>query len=147
MAPSRNSQKEKNNDSSDDGQLDSQQSHLEMLMTAREMVDANKKRRAVKRKAIEEEHINQVKDVSAGVNALFEARKSKVHKAQKQQWARLDALNKRRTAIEAQILASMKTIELHSANIISEMTAMFDGRVEDLKQEGNNLDGTTLVNN
>jgi len=29
----------------------------------------------------------------------------------------------------------MKSIEQHTANVISEMTAMLDGRVEDLKDE------------
>jgi len=44
-------------------------------------------------------------------------------------------LNKKRAGIEAQILASMKSIEQHTANVIREMNAMLDGRVEDLKEE------------
>ena len=55
-------------------------------------------------------------------------------KYQKEQWIRLDNLNKKRAGIEAQILASMKSIEQHTANLISEMTAMLDGRIGDLKE-------------
>ena len=56
-------------------------------------------------------------------------------KYQKAQWDRLDALNKKRSSLEAFILASMRSIEQHSANISSEMGAMFGGRIEDI-QEG-----------
>jgi len=56
-------------------------------------------------------------------------------KAQKEQWVRLDNLNQRRVGIETQILSSMKSIEQRTANVSSEMTAMLDGRLEDLQEQ------------
>jgi hypothetical protein len=53
-------------------------------------------------------------------------------KIQKAQWNRLNALNKKREALETQIVASMKSMEQHSANISNELSAMFVGRKEDL---------------
>jgi len=50
------------------------------------------------------------------------------------QWDRLVALNKRREAIETQINAGMKAIEVHTTNISSELTAMYDGRIEELTE-------------
>jgi hypothetical protein len=56
-------------------------------------------------------------------------------KIQKAQWDRLDALNRKRSALESLILASMRSIEQHTINICSELSAMFEGRIEEL-QEG-----------
>jgi succinylglutamate desuccinylase len=56
-------------------------------------------------------------------------------KSQKTHWDRLDALNKKRSSLELFILASMRSIEQHSANISNEMDAMFGGRIDDI-QEG-----------
>jgi hypothetical protein len=55
-------------------------------------------------------------------------------KSQKAQWDRLDTLNKKRSSLEALILASMRSIEQHSANISNEMAAMFGGRIEDIQE-------------
>lgn len=55
-------------------------------------------------------------------------------KLQKAQWDRLDALNKKRSSLEALILTSMKSIEQHSANISNEMGAMFGGRIEEIQE-------------
>jgi hypothetical protein len=55
-------------------------------------------------------------------------------KCQKGQWDRLDALNKKRSSLEALILASMRSIEQHSVNISNEMGAMFCGRIEDIQE-------------
>ena len=54
-------------------------------------------------------------------------------KLQNAQWARLDALNKKREAIEAQILSSMKAIELQTINISSELAATYGGRIEEIE--------------
>lgn len=47
---------------------------------------------------------------------------------------RLDVLNKRKSAIEEQIIARMKSIELLKSNFSGEMTAMLAGRLIDLKE-------------
>lgn len=100
MAPiqSRKGQGQTKADASDDENLpDSQQTSLDMLITAREMVEAvytisfrnlssipnimtfqNKKRRNRKRKTMEEEQGKRVKTVTAKINILFEARKARV---------------------------------------------------------------------
>ncbi|KAH8602928.1 hypothetical protein B0O99DRAFT_604707 [Bisporella sp. PMI_857] len=134
---------------SDEEEPDSQESSLQMLETAREMVEASKKKRDLKRASIEDDQRKRVKEMAKRVNVLFDARKSKVIKAQNAQWARLEALNKKRIVLETQILASMSSIEQHTANIITEMDAMLQGRIEDTQgglhvQGDSTLEGTTL---
>ncbi len=47
-------------------------------------------------------------------------------------FVRLAAMNKKRRDIEAAILASMRSLEVHTQNIASEMQAMFTGRIEEI---------------
>lgn len=54
-------------------------------------------------------------------------------KLQVSQWEKLDALNKRRMRLESLILASMKSLERHTMNIASELSAMFEGRIEEIR--------------
>ncbi len=53
-------------------------------------------------------------------------------KSQKALWQRLNDLNKRRQTLEGQILASMKSIEIHTTNMTGEMAAVFKGRMEEI---------------
>jgi len=110
------------------------QPEMDMLRKARGMMASSKKRREAKRKAIEIEHEKRIKDVRARVDVLFETRKNRVHKAQKVQFKRLDALYRKRQGIESHILSSMRSIELHHLNISSEITAMIDGRLEEIAE-------------
>jgi hypothetical protein len=55
-------------------------------------------------------------------------------KSQKTLWDRLDVLNKKRQSLETAILTSMKTVEVHTSNITSELNAMFDGRIDELEE-------------
>lgn len=55
-------------------------------------------------------------------------------KSQKALWDRLDILNKKREGLELAILKSMKTVEINTSNIISELNAMFDGRIDELEE-------------
>jgi hypothetical protein len=49
-------------------------------------------------------------------------------------WDRIDTLNKKRQNLEQLILASMKTVEIHTTNLCSEMNAMLEGRIEEVEQ-------------
>lgn len=55
-------------------------------------------------------------------------------KSQKALWDRLDVLNRKRQSLENAILTSMKTVEIHTSNITSELNAMFDGRIDELEE-------------
>lgn len=67
--------------------------------------------------------------------AAFEHRlKPSRTKSQKVLWDRLDVLNRKRETLELAILKSMKTVEINTSNIISEMNAMFDGRIDELEE-------------
>jgi len=57
-------------------------------------------------------------------------------KSRNEVFARLAAMHKKRRDIEAAILSSMRTIEIHSSNISSELNAMFSGRVEEIRDPG-----------
>jgi len=104
------------------------------MKTAQNMMNASKKRRAAKRKAIETEHSRNVKDIEVRVDKLFEKRKSRVMEMQRKQWDKLYVLNKKRQSLEEQILSSMKNIERHTLNMTIEMKAMFEGRLEDIRE-------------
>ncbi len=56
-------------------------------------------------------------------------------KAQKVLCGRLDALNKKRQNLERAILTSMKTIQIHTMNISSEISATFEGRMEEIESQ------------
>lgn len=109
----------------------SQDTNLEFLKNARELMAAAKKKRESKRKSVQDEHVKRTKEVAQKINVLFDTRKNRVAKMQRSQWDRLGALNKKRMSLEAQIIVSMKSIEQHTANICSELSAMLDGRKED----------------
>lgn len=117
----------------ENSQQSSQEADMQVLKAARNVVSTMKNRRESKRKAIEGDLKKRVADISAKLDAHFESRKNRVTKLQNAQWARLDALNKKREAIEAQILNSMKAIELQTTNISSELAATYDGRVEEIE--------------
>lgn len=56
-------------------------------------------------------------------------------KTQKAQWARLEDLNKRRVALEKQILTAMESVEFHTGNIIKEINVILEGRILELQLE------------
>jgi len=115
---------------------ESSQENLEFLNSAREAMAAAKKHREAKRKAVQEEHVKRTKDIKEKMHVLFDTRKNRVTKIQKAQWDRLYALNKKRLSLEGQILASMKSIEEHTANICTNLSAVLEGRkAETLEQD------------
>ncbi|KAE9381291.1 hypothetical protein N431DRAFT_3459 [Stipitochalara longipes BDJ] len=113
-------------------QQSSQEADMNVLKAARSVVSTIKNRRESKRKIIEGDLKKRCADINAKLDAHFEARKSRVAKLQKAQWERLDALNKRREAIEAQINSSMRAIEVQTIHISSELGATYDGRNEEI---------------
>jgi len=120
-------------ESEDENSQQSSQEDMNVLKAARNVVSTIKKRRETKRKVIEAECKKRVADINAKLDAHFEARKSRITKLQKAQWDRLEALNKKRESIESQILTSMRTIEVHTMNISSELEATFSGRLEEIE--------------
>ena len=54
-------------------------------------------------------------------------------KIQRAEWEKLETLNKRRTELESRILSTMRSMERHTMNICSELSAMFEGRIEEIK--------------
>lgn len=106
---------------------------MHVLNAARDVVSTFKTRRESKRKVIEEELKKRVADTNAKLCDHFESRKGKVTKLQKAQWDRLDVLNKKREAIEAQINSSMRAVEIQTMNMNSELHATFSGRIEELQ--------------
>jgi ribosomal protein S4 len=54
-------------------------------------------------------------------------------KSRKELWKRLNELNKRREVVEAQIIASMKTVELETNVIRHEISAVLEGRIQDIE--------------
>jgi len=144
MAP-RQSRKTRADTSEAASDVETQQSSMDTMeadwmKTAQDMIASSRRRREAKRAAIEGEHAKRIKDAKAQIDTLFENRKMRVTKAQKTQWDRLAALNKKRQELESQILASMALIERHTANISSELVAVLTGRVEDFQktQESSN---------
>lgn len=53
-------------------------------------------------------------------------------KLQVAQWQKLDALNKRRMHLEALILATMKSMERHTVTLCNDLSAIFEGRIEEI---------------
>jgi len=120
--------------SDSESEAPSQEAEVNIMKAAHSMVESNKSRRDLKRKAIEADHEKRVKETKGKMEKLFDARKSKVTKSQKAVWERLDALNRKRQSLESLILSSMKKVEIHSTNISSELNAMFEGRIEDIER-------------
>ncbi|TVY37384.1 hypothetical protein LSUB1_G003436 [Lachnellula subtilissima] len=136
MAPrqSRKSPSAFESESEEDSQpVSTEQNTVDMLRTAKSMVDDGKKRRVKKRKAIENSYDNRVKEVETKIDTLFAVRKSRVTKNQKALWTRLEKLNTKREKLERLILASMLSIEEHTINIAVQMEAVFAGRMEDIE--------------
>ncbi|PMD39682.1 hypothetical protein L207DRAFT_25274 [Hyaloscypha variabilis F] len=116
----------------EDSQQSSQEADMNVFKAAQSVVSTFRSRRESKRKAIEGSLKKGVEDINAKLDAHFEARKSRVQKLQNAQWEKLEALNKRREAIEAQINSSMRAIEAQTINISSELGATYDGRNEEI---------------
>jgi len=74
-----------------------------------------------------------MKDVGTLLDSLFETRKHHVTKIQIAEWEKLETLNKRRMELESRILSTMRSMERHTMNICSELSAMFEGRIEEIK--------------
>ena len=54
-------------------------------------------------------------------------------KIQIAEWEKLETLNKRRMELESRILSTMRSMERHTMNICSELSAMFEGRIEEIR--------------
>ncbi|KIN03957.1 hypothetical protein OIDMADRAFT_117759, partial [Oidiodendron maius Zn] len=93
----------------------------------------SEKRRAIKRISIEERHEKKMKDVGILLDSLFETRKHHVTKIQIVEWEKLETLNKRRMELESRILSTMRSMERHTMNICNELSAIFEGRIEEIK--------------
>ncbi|KAH6671082.1 hypothetical protein B0J14DRAFT_88089 [Halenospora varia] len=108
---------------------------MEVLKRANNVVINGNKRREIKRKAIETEHEQRVKEVRAKIESLHAARQTRVTKIQNDAREKLEALNSRRESLEKQVLASMMRVESQTKMIATEMDAMFSGRLEDLEED------------
>lgn len=74
-----------------------------------------------------------MKDVGILLDSLFETRKHHVTKIQIVEWEKLETLNKRRMELESRILSTMRSMERHTMNICNELSAIFEGRIEEIK--------------
>ncbi|RFU31365.1 hypothetical protein B7463_g4985, partial [Scytalidium lignicola] len=106
----------------------------EMMKTAQEMLISSKRRKDSRRKAIENEYQGRIKKAGAEVTALFEKRKIKVKEVQKTQWQKLEELNTKREHLESLIIKSIMTIEQATLNLSREITAIFSGRMQEIKE-------------
>ncbi|KAH8665184.1 hypothetical protein BGZ60DRAFT_378688, partial [Tricladium varicosporioides] len=93
------------------------------------------KRREIRRKAIEADHEQRIKEVRAKIESLHSTRYTRITKMQNNVCGKLEALNSRRESLEKQILTSMMHIESQTKMMATELDAMFSGRLEDLEED------------
>lgn len=121
-------------DSDDESMNEQNQEIVDHVRNAEEIIASTRKRRGVKRNAIEHEFKQRMGAAKLKLAAAYEIRDQKVKKNQSSQWERLHKLLDDRVAVETRIFAILKLLEQAQLNLSRELLAMYDGRLEDLRE-------------